>query len=45
MSVSEIERRAFDRALSKASNVRALAARKAVLIFDQHNSIGLKSEE
>ena len=30
---------------TKASKVHALVARKAVLTFDQHNSIGLKSGE
>ena len=45
MSMSEIERNAFATTSTKASSVRAFAARKAVLTFDQHNSMGLESDE
>lgn len=45
MSVSEIERKAFATASTKASNERDFALRKAVFTLDQHNSMGLKSDE
>ena len=43
--MSEIERNACAMASTKASKVRAIAALKAALTFDQHNSMGSKSGE